>query len=106
MQPPCALAIIEGIFVERGGKMEQLNGIYEELVCLVGMEMTLRIYGHFKGQQVTFPIRLLSRSYVADRIAKEYNGRNLPELSRKYGYSERWIRELLRDTSRQKTEGE
>ena len=62
------------------------NGVYEELVELLGLENTLKIRKHFRGQQVNFPIRLYSKEYIEEYLIKNYNGKNLKELSKKLVY--------------------
>ena len=42
------------------------NGVYEELVELLGLENTLKIHKHFRGQQVNFPMRLYSKEYIEE----------------------------------------
>ena len=54
------------------------------------------IHQTYKGLQVTFPKRLYSKDYVKEKVKQEYNGKNLKELSRRYGYSERWIRQMIK----------
>ena len=54
------------------------------------------IHQAYKGLQVTFPKRLYSKDYVKEKVKYEYNGENLKELSRRYGYSERWIRQMIK----------
>lgn len=76
------------------------NEIYKEIAEIVGFENALKLYGHFKGQQITFPIRLYSRDHVKNQMLREYNGQNTKSLARLYGYSERWIKELLKDASK------
>ena len=61
------------------------------------METALRFYELFKGLQITFLVRLLKKHYVLEQFQKEYNGRNLRYLARKYGYSERWIRVMMNE---------
>lgn len=80
---------------------ESLNGIYSELAALIGLESMLQIYLQFKGQQITFPTKLFSKEYTIRQIKTEYNGNNIRELSKKYDYSERWIREIIRHKSGQ-----
>lgn len=72
-----------------------LNEIYSELAELIGLEATLIIYAHFKGQQVTFPTRLISKEYIYKQIKEEYNGQNISELVLKYGYTERHLRQII-----------
>lgn len=73
-----------------------LNGIYEEMSTLLGIDVTLKIYEHFKGQQISFPVRLFSQEFVMSEIARSYDGTNINALATKFGYSERWIREVLK----------
>lgn len=73
-----------------------LNGIYEEISSLLGIDITLKIYEHFKGQQISFPVRLFSQEFVVSEIARSYDGTNINALATKFGYSERWIREVLK----------
>lgn len=75
---------------------DNLNGIYDELKNVFGIDVTLQFYSMFKGQQITFPMNLLDRKYIAKKIKKEYNGKNSKELAKKYGYSERRIREIAK----------
>ena len=77
-------------------RQENLNGVYAELASLIGLESMLQVYLQFKGQQVTFPVKLFSKEYTTQQIQAEFNGGNIKELAKKYGYSERWVRELLR----------
>lgn len=90
------------VLVERGEhivlselKAEYLNGIYKDIAENLGVEIARLFYIHYKGLQVTFPVRFLSKEYIQDQIFKEYNGSNTRTLARKYEYSERWIREIV-----------
>ena len=42
-------------------EVELYNDIYKEISEIVGLEATLKIYLRFKGQQVSFPVRLCRR---------------------------------------------
>ncbi|MDB8460343.1 Mor transcription activator family protein [Turicibacter sanguinis] len=75
---------------------EDYQGIYQELVELIGEEMTQKFYQYYKGQQITFPVRMYSKEYVRNYLSKHYNGQNLRQLSRELGYSERWMRQLMK----------
>lgn len=77
------------------GSFEGLNEIYKELVDEIGFENTQRVYKIFKGTQVSFPINLYSSDYIHNRIAMEFNGQNIKQLAKKYGYSERTIRRII-----------
>lgn len=77
-------------------KNEDLSGIYEEMAELLGIETTLKIYEHYKGLNVVFPSRLLKKEFVVKQLQDEYDGSNLKVLSRKYCYSERWLRSMIK----------
>ena len=75
---------------------DNLNGIYKELAEIVNFETVVTIFEHFKGQQVTFPTRLMSTEFTIRQLLREYNGKNVRTLAKKYGYSERWIRKVIK----------
>ncbi|XZM61216.1 Mor transcription activator family protein [Clostridium perfringens] len=76
---------------------EDFKGIYKNMVDLLGEEATIKVYKNYKGQQITFPMRLYSKKYVLKVIKDKYNGDNLTELSRELDYSERWMRKLVNE---------
>lgn len=86
--------VLEMIVID--SDFDNLNGIYDELKNVFGIDVTLQFYSMFKGQQITFPMTLLDKKYIAKKIKKEYNGKNSKELAKKYGYSERRIREIAK----------
>ncbi len=95
-----SLDYINGIIKSEGKSMnevqpEQLAEIYKEIASVIGVENTVMFYASFKGQQISFPSRLFSKEYIRDCIIEEYDGTNIKKLSKKYGYSERWVREIL-----------
>lgn len=75
---------------------ELYNNIYKEISELVGLDATLKIYLRFKGQQVSFPVRLYNHQMIQQSVIKEYDGTNIAELARKYDYSEKSIRRMIR----------
>ena len=75
---------------------EMLNAIYREISESLGIDTAMEIYQMFKGQQVTFPMRLYSGATVSKRIMQEYDGTNIKKLAAKYGYSEKTIRRIIR----------
>lgn len=40
-------------------------------------------------------MKLYSKEYIQDYLAKKYTGENLKQLSRELGYSERWLKQLI-----------
>ncbi|REC33581.1 hypothetical protein CF160_11295 [Enterococcus pseudoavium] len=71
--------------------------IYKELTKLVGIEATLKIYQEYRGSQLTFPMRLVDHRNLPQILESEYNGHNLRQIARYYGYSERHLRRILND---------
>lgn len=67
------------------------------MLTVLQFEDILMIHQAYKGLQVTFPKRLYSKDYVKEKVKIEYNGKNLKELSKRYGYSERWIRQMIKE---------
>ena len=73
-----------------------LAGVYSEVAEQIGIENAYRLFCHFKGQQLTFPIKFLSSECIAGKIRSEYDGTNVRELARKFEYSESRVRQILR----------
>lgn len=73
----------------------EMNRFYKELAQVIGGENTVKLFEIYKGLQVTFPKRIYAKEYVQERVKVEFNGQNLKELCRKYGYSERWLRKMI-----------
>lgn len=71
------------------------NGIYEDMYEHLGEETVREISKYYKGQQITFPMRLYSKEYVIRYISEKYDGKNIKELARELEYSERWIKQLI-----------
>ena len=78
-------------------KGEYLNGVYNELANLLGIDVVLKIHASYRGQQVTFPVELFSKEFIAMQIVREYNGHNVKQLATKYEYTERTIRKILKE---------
>lgn len=71
------------------------NGIYADMYEHLGEETVREISKYYKGQQITFPMRLYSKEYVIRYISENYDGKNIKELARELEYSERWIKQLI-----------
>ena len=88
---------------KRGEKMEGneaklFNDVYREIGNVIGLDCALAIYQMYKGQQITFPIHLFNVKRIQGNIIKEYDGTNIRELAKKYDYSEKTIRRMIRDS--------
>lgn len=73
-----------------------LAGVYKEVAETVGVDNAYKIYNHFRGLQLMFPLKFYSKEYMVQQIQAEYNGKNIRDLARKYGYSESRVRQILR----------
>lgn len=76
---------------------DNLLGVYAEIAEIIGVENTYLLYENLHGQQYLFPQRFYKPEYVTERIRNEYDGRNCRELAKKYNYSERRIRQMLKE---------
>ena len=76
-------------------KSENYSGIYKDMVEVLGEEMVLKIYENYRGQQVTFPMRLYSKKYIIKYLIQNYNGKNLKEISRELGYTYNWLQQVI-----------
>ena len=79
-------------------EIELYNAVYKEICEIVGLDATLKIYLRFKGQQISFPVRLYNPHLIQQNVIKEYDGYNIRELAKKYDYSEKTIRRMIRDS--------
>lgn len=81
------------------------NDAYRDFAKVIGMDATLKVHQEFRGQQINFPMRLVSADAIRMVVQNEYNGANLKELAKDYGYSERHLRRLLTnsDLSKEKS---
>ncbi len=78
-------------------KCEYLNGAYNDIANLLGMDAALKLHAAYRGQQITFPVHLFTKEFIAAQIINEYDGYNVKQLATKFGYSEKWIRKILKD---------
>ena len=72
--------------------------MYKEISEIVGLDATLKIYLRFKGTQVNFPVRLYNPHLIQQNVIKEFDGTNIRQLAKKYDYSEKTIRRMIRDS--------
>ena len=84
---------MQGVIFE----MDVSNIKCEYLANLLGIEAVLKIHSAYRGQQITFPVQLFSKEFLKKQIVDEYNGYNIKQLATKYGYSEKWVRQILKE---------
>ncbi|MCF6419984.1 MAG: Mor transcription activator family protein [Furfurilactobacillus sp.] len=81
--------------VDRGALQETYARIADE----IGVEAMMKVYDLCKGEQISFPLHVYGREKVIIAVKRDYNGHNLRFLADYYGYSRRWIREILRSNN-------
>jgi len=79
--------------------------IYMEIANSVGTDTAIAIHKLFKGQQILFPQKLYNKTYVYNYIRQHYNGQNVRELSQEFGYSDRRIRQIISEISKNNESG-
>ena len=79
-------------------EVELLNEVYREISEKIGLDSAIVIYQMFKGQQISFPVHLFNSKRIQRNIIKEYDGSNIRELARKYDYSEKTVRRMIKDS--------
>ena len=76
-----------------------LNEVYREIANEIGIENARIIHKMFHETQISFPGRLYSKEYTHRTIIREYNGKNILELAKKYDYSERSIWRIIKTSN-------
>lgn len=79
-------------------EIEGLNDIYKELCDYIGFENMIKIYTQYRGQQITFPVRMFSSEYVKKQVCEKFDGHNIKQLAHDYEYSEKWIRKMIKQS--------
>ena len=77
-------------------EVNALNEIYRELALLIGEENAFKVFEEYKGQQITFPMKWYSVEHVTIVATEMYDGGNLKILAKQFGYSERWLRQIIK----------
>ena len=73
------------------------HSVYADIANLVGEDNTIKIYRYFRGMNINFPMKLFTKKGLENIIKNEYNGSNVKDLARKYGYSMRHINRIVID---------
>lgn len=75
---------------------EDFYGIYRELAEQLGVEATIQIHEYLQGMQITFPVKLYSKTYIEKQIKERYDGTNRKILAKELGYTERYFIKILK----------
>ena len=74
------------------------NSVYKDIAEAFGMDVAIQFYQMYKGMQISFPTRLFNPDYVRTQIPTEYDGTNIKQLAKKYGYSEKTVRRMIKES--------
>lgn len=75
------------------------KGIYSDMVEILGEEIVTKLHKYYRGQQITFPMKLYSNEYIEKYIINNHKKKTLKEMCRELGYTEGWIKQLLNKLS-------
>ena len=74
---------------------------YQPVVSLIGLDNFLKMCNYAMGDELYFPMQESILRNARNRlIIQEYNGNNLSELSRKYGLTRNYIRNIVKGSNR------
>ena len=71
------------------------KGIYADMVDILGEEIVVKLHKYYRGQQITFPMKLYSNQYIKNYIINNYKSKTLKEMCRELRYTEGWIKQLI-----------
>ena len=64
---------------------------------VIGVENAIELAKHLGGESIYIPkINCVLRRAMYRTVKEEFDGANYRELARKYGYTVRWIREIVK----------
>ena len=86
------------ISVGESSSKDIFNAIYNDISETFGIDIAIQFYQTYKGMQISFPTRLFNPDYVKNQVPIEYDGKNIKELAKKYGYSEKTIRRMVKES--------
>lgn len=75
---------------------ESFAGIYKEIARAISVDVAVEMYNLFRGQQIIFPQRLYDQDFVITYVKENYDGHNIRELSHMFNYSDRRVRQIIR----------
>jgi Mor family transcriptional regulator len=79
-------------------EIEDLDEPYYQIAEKMGIKVALEMAKMFQGSQVYFPkVETSCNPKRKQLIKEEFNGYNYRELAEKYGFTERWVREICKD---------
>ncbi len=78
--------------------LDDLQQQHREYAEVIGLDNLLKLADNFGGTSIYIPQRReLMKNKVYAAIYKEFNGSNLPELTKKYGVSKSTVYKIVQD---------
>ena len=84
-------------------KPDAYAGIYREIAEQIDCETAMRIFQMLRGQMVVFPQKLYNQEYVRSFIRENSGKYTVRELSVRFGYSDRRIRQFISEEKHKKS---
>ena len=81
---------------ENTKKITKYAGVYNDLADLLGEEAVELIFQTMSGQQITLPRKLYTKAYVIQQTKNITDQKELKKVAIRFGYSERRLKQLLR----------
>lgn len=83
--------------------IDDMEKTYPEICLILGKEKARKLAKTFSGETVYFPeMKRACSGKVRQLILEQFDGNNYSEIARKYGYSERHIRKIVKKGIAQK----
>lgn len=79
---------------------EDLFSTYREIASALDVNTAAILYRTFRGQQIYFPEKFFSCNCIADCIVEESKNKSVKQLAAKYGYSEKWVRKIIKESKK------
>lgn len=92
------LSYTYGGFHMASNDSQLFNQVYKEIAEELGIDNALKIYHMYHGTQISFPKRLFNSEYVKKQVVVEYDGTNAKQLAKKYDYSEKSIKRMIKES--------
>ena len=74
-----------------------VNGDYAEIVKVLGVEVALKMYIHFRGCNISFPKHFYKPDYVVTVASKCPDKREREKIAIVCGYTSQWIERRIRE---------
>lgn len=78
-------------------KPENLNDPYRAIASYTDIQTARKMYKLLNGQQVIFTKKWYSKDYVKKYVKENFQTYSIKELSQKFNYTDRTIRQMLND---------